>query len=110
VLPEVRVFPYATEKEFKEAFLALKLPKERGSAAAKNLSPEVLRQIFNNAPVTSAGNYRQTLQQQQYDRDRRMGVAPNPQSNNPLLNPFSWLKLIQQVKDGEFKKKEGEDY
>lgn len=110
ILPEVRVFPYATEKEFKEAFLALKLPKERGSSAANNLSPEVLKRIFSNAPVTSAGNYRQTLQQQQNSYDRRMGVAPNPQSNNPLLNPFSWLKLIQQVKDGEFKKQEGVDY
>ncbi|QIL77007.1 carboxypeptidase-like regulatory domain-containing protein [Hymenobacter sp. HDW8] len=110
VLPEVRVFPYATEKEFKEAFLALKLPKERGSSAARNLSPDVLRQIFNNAPVTSAGNYRQTLQQQQQGYDRRMGMGQTPQTNNPLLNPFSWLKLIQQVKDGEFKKKEGVDY
>lgn len=110
VLPEVRVFPYATEKEFKEAFLALKLPKERGSSAANNLSADVLRRIFINAPVTSAGNYRQTLQQQQNSYDRRMGTAPSPQANNPLLNPFSWLKLIQQVKDGEFKKKEGVDY
>jgi hypothetical protein len=110
VLPEVRVFPYATEKEFKEAFLALRLPKERGNSAANNLSADVLKQIFINAPVTSAGNYRQTLQQQQNNYDRRMGVAPNPQSNNPLLNPFSWLQLIKQVKDGEFKKKEGVDY
>jgi hypothetical protein len=39
-----------------------------------------------------------------------MGIAPNPQSNNPLLNPFSWLQLIKQVKNGEFKKKEGIDY
>mgnify|MGYP002780536275 CR=1 FL=1 len=110
VLPEIRIFPYATEKEFKQAFLALKLPKERGSAAADNLNEQVMRRIFNNAPVTSMGNYRQTLQNQQLDQQRRMGVAPNPYTNNPLLNPFSWLQLIKQVKNGEFKKKEGEDY
>lgn len=110
VLPEVRVFPYATEKAFKEAFLALRLPKERGSSAAENLNQDILRRIFNNAPVTSMGNYRQTMQMQQLDQQRRMGMGPSLQSNNPLLNPFSWLQLIKQVKDGEFKKKEGEDY
>jgi hypothetical protein len=39
-----------------------------------------------------------------------MGTAPNPQSNNPLLNPFSWLQLIKQVKNGDLKKKAGDDY
>ncbi|RYU80723.1 carboxypeptidase-like regulatory domain-containing protein [Hymenobacter persicinus] len=110
VLPEVRIFPYATEKAFKEAFLALRLPTERGSAAAENLSASVMRRMFNNLPVTSMGNYRQTMQNQQYDQSRRMGTAPTPQTNNPLLNPFSWLQLINQVKSGEFKKKEGVDY
>ncbi|WP_245318806.1 carboxypeptidase-like regulatory domain-containing protein [Hymenobacter elongatus] len=110
VLPEVRIFPYATEKEFKRAFLALKLPKERGSNMADNLNEQVLRRIFNNAPVTSMGNYRQTMQNQQYDQARRMGTAPNPYTNNPLLNPFSWLQLINQIKQGELKKKEGVDY
>ncbi|MDF7809824.1 carboxypeptidase-like regulatory domain-containing protein [Hymenobacter sp. YC55] len=110
VLPEVRIFPYTTEKAFKEAFLALKLPKERGTSAAENLNEDILRRIFNNAPVTSMGNYRQTMQMQQLEQQRRMGLGPSLQSNNPLLNPFSWLQLIKQVKDGEFKKKEGEDY
>lgn len=110
VLPEVRIFPYATEKQFKEAFLALKLPTERGSAAAENLNEQVMRRMFNNLPVTSMGNYRQTMQNQQYDHSRRMGTAPSPYTSNPLLNPFSWLQLINQVKNGEFKKKEGVDY
>jgi hypothetical protein len=110
VLPEVRVFPYATEKEFKKAFLALRLPNERGSAAADNLNEDLMRKIFNSQPMGPTANYRQSMSQQQLDLDRRMGVAPNPQSNNPLLNPFSWLKLVKQVKDGEFKKREGVDY
>ena len=110
VLPEVRVFPYATEKEFKKAFLALRLPNERGSAAADNLNEDLMRKIFNSQPMGPTANYRQSMSQQQLDLDRRMGVAPNLQSNNPLLNPFSWLKLVKQVKDGEFKKREGVDY
>ncbi|MBC8082724.1 MAG: carboxypeptidase-like regulatory domain-containing protein, partial [Hymenobacter sp.] len=93
VLPEVRIFPYATEKAFKEAFLALRLPTERGSSTADNLNKDILRRIFNNAPVTSMGNYRQTMQLQQLEQQRRMGMGPSLQSNNPLLNPFSWLQL-----------------
>jgi hypothetical protein len=110
VLPEVRIFPYATEKDFKRAFLALKMPSEQGTAAAQNLNEDLMRKIFNSQPMGATANYRQTMSQQQYNLDRRMGIAPNPQSNNPLLNPFSWLQLVKQVKDGEFKKKEGVDY
>ncbi|WP_254245249.1 carboxypeptidase-like regulatory domain-containing protein [Hymenobacter sp. BRD67] len=110
VLPEVRIFPYATEQAFKRAFLALRMPTEKGSAAADNLNEELMRKIFNSQPMGATANYRQTMSQQQYNYDRRMGTAPNPHSNNPLLNPFSWLQLVKQVKDGEFKKKEGTDY
>ena len=110
VLPEVRVFPYATERDFKRAFLALNLPVERGSAAATNLNADLMRRIFNTQPIGAVANYRQTMQQQQFEYDRRMGLGPSLQANNPLLNPFSWLQLIQQVKKGEFKKKAGTDY
>ena len=109
ILPEVRIFPYATEKEFKQAFLALRLPKQRGSRAAENLSPEIMERIFNNAPVTSMGNYRQTMQLQQNDYNRRMGTAPSQYTSNPLLNPFSWLQLINQIKNGDFKKQDNSD-
>jgi len=110
LLPEVRVFPYTTEREFKKAFLALNLPTERGSRAAENLNEQTMRRIFNAQPMSATANFRQAMQTQSYDYDRKMGMAPNQYSNNPLLNPFSWLQLIQQVKKGEFKKKEGDDY
>jgi len=110
VLPEVRVFPYTTERDFKKAFLALRLPTERGSSAANNLNEQLMRRIFNAQPMSATANFRQSMQTQQLDQDRRNGIAPNQYSNNPLLNPFSWLQLIQQVKKGEFKKKEGDDY
>ena len=110
MLSEVRVFPYATERDFKKAFLALRLPTERGSAAADNLNEQLMRRIFNTQPMGAVANFRQTMQQQQYNYDARQGMAPNQYSNNPLLNPFSWLQLIQQVKKGEFKKKDRDDY
>ena len=106
ILPEVRVFPYTTERDFKKAFLALRLPTERGSAAADNLNAELMNRIFRTQPMGAVANFRQTMQTQAYDQDRRNGIAPNQYSNNPLLNPFSWLQLIQQVKKGDFKKKD----
>ena len=110
VLPEVRVFPYTTERDFKKAFLALRLPTERGSAAADNLNQELMNKIFRTQPMGAVANFRQTMSNQQFDYDRKMGMAPNQYSNNPLLNPFSWLQLTQQVKKGEFKKKANDDY
>jgi hypothetical protein len=110
MLGEVRVFPYTTERDFKKAFLALRLPTERGTAAADNLNEQLMRRIFNTQPMGPTANFRQTMQQQQANYDRRMGMGPSPYSNNPLLNPFSWLQLIQQVKKGEFKKKNDDDY
>lgn len=110
ILPEVRIFPYATERAFKEAFLAMKTPSENDRSAAEKLNEQTMRRMFNTLPVTSMGNYRQTMQAQQQDQQRRMGFGPTPATNNPLLNPFSWLQLIKQVKSGEFKKKEGVDY
>ena len=109
VLPEVRVFPYTTERDFKKAFLALRLPTERGSAAADNLNEELMNRIFRTQPMGATANFRQAMNNQRYDYDRKMGMAPNQYSNNPLLNPFSWLQLIQQVKKGEFKKKASND-
>jgi len=109
LLPEVRVFPYTTERDFKKAFLALRLPTERGSAAADNLNAELMNRIFRTQPMGAVANFRQTMNLQAYDQDRRNGIAPNQYSNNPLLNPFSWLQLIQQVKKGEFKKKNYSD-
>jgi hypothetical protein len=109
LLPEVRVFPYTTERDFKKAFLALRLPTERGSAAADNLNAELMNRIFRTQPMGAVANFRQTMNLQAYDQDRRNGIAPNQYSNNPLLNPFSWLQLVQQVKKGEFKKKNYND-
>ena len=109
MLGEVRVFPYTTERDFKKAFLALRLPTERGSAAADNLNEQLMRRIFNTQPMGAVANFRQTMNNQQYNQDVRMGMGPSVYANNPLLNPFSWLKLVQQVKKGEFKKKDSYD-
>ncbi|OGX89524.1 carboxypeptidase-like regulatory domain-containing protein [Hymenobacter coccineus] len=110
VLPEVRVFPYATEREFKAAFLAMAIPSESRTPGADALNEQTMRRIFNTLPMSSTAAYRQTMGLQQQNYQARMGLGQSLQANNPLTNPFSWLKFVQQVKSGEFKKKEGVDY
>jgi len=105
VLPEVRVFPYPTERDFKQAFMKMKTPGRDLTGPERSLSPEVVAAIFNNTPMTSTQTFRNTMDMQQLDRDRRNGIAPNPRTNNPLLNPFAWMKFIESIKNGDLKNK-----
>lgn len=105
VLPEVRIFPYPTEKDFKQAFLKLRLPERNLTGPERSLNEKILAAMFAETPIGVSANFRNSMDMQQLERDRRNGVAPNPRTNNPLLNPFAWMKFIEQIKSGELKKK-----
>ncbi|RZK89194.1 MAG: hypothetical protein EOO98_11005 [Pedobacter sp.] len=95
-LQTVRVNPWATVEEFNKDFLSLKVADDDMAIAKKNLS----RQSINGMKLTlprdageiSNSNYR-------YNFDRMMNV--NMRQTNPLLNPFNWGKLMQQIFDGD---------
>lgn len=95
-LQTVRVNPWATVEEFNKDFLALKVADDDMAIAKKNLS----RQSINGMKLTlprDAGeiansNYR-------YNFDRMMNV--NMRQTNPLLNPFAWGKLMQEIFNGD---------
>lgn len=105
VLPEVRIFPYPTEKDFKQAFLKLKLPERNLTGPERSLNEKILAAMFAETPMGVSSNFRNSMDMQQLERDRRNGLAPNPRTNNPLLNPFAWMKFIEQIKSGDLKKK-----
>jgi hypothetical protein len=105
VLPEVRIFPYPTEKDFKQAFLKLKLPERNLTGPERSLNEKILAAMFAETPMGVSSNFRNSMDMQQLERDRRNGLAPNPRTNNPLLNPFAWGKFIEQIKNGDLKKK-----
>lgn len=107
LLPEVRVFPYPTEELFKKAFLALRVPDEQKSAAEKNLNEQLMARIFDNTSIGLSANFRQTMDMQQMYLNKQ--TMPNQYNNNPLLNPFAWGKLIQQIKNGDLKRKYKDD-
>lgn len=95
-LKTVRVNPWATVEEFNKDFLALKVADDDMAIAKRNLS----RQSINGMKLTlprdggeiANSNYR-------YNFDRMMNV--NMRQTNPLLNPFAWGKLMQEIFNGD---------
>ena len=97
VLPEVRIFPYSTEELFKRAFLSLKLPDEDQKAVAKNLNEAIIARMVNDAPLSPNGNFRNQMNLQQQQEQRRYLY--------PTIPITAWYELIQAIKRGDFKKK-----
>lgn len=105
LLQEVKVYPYRTEEEFKQAFLDMQLPDQRDrEALAKNLDPNELKRMIATMGMSSAGNYRYFLGQQLNTQANR-NFAPTI----PFLNPFAWANFIRSVKNGDLKKKDWQD-
>jgi hypothetical protein len=100
-LPTVRVFPWATTEEFTREFLAMKLADDDMAIAKKNLSRESINGMIVSLPrdgqEIASQNYR-------YNFDRM--VNKNMVQTNPLLNPFAWGKLMQQIFDGDKRRNE----
>ncbi|WP_443945190.1 hypothetical protein ACJVDH_20075 [Pedobacter sp. AW1-32] len=95
-LPTVKVFPWATTEEFTRAFLTMKIADDDMAIAKKNLSRAALNGMVQTLPrdagEISSQNYR-------YNFDRM--VNKNMVQTIPLLNPFAWGKLMQQIFDGD---------
>lgn len=96
-LAEIKVIPWATERDFKEAVMALKLPDEGRSAASRNLDPERLQELFTVIPMDGNANSKVFNQHQQIQQQNRYLL--------PTISPFAVLKLIDMLRNGEFKKK-----
>lgn len=100
-LPEVEVYPYPTREMFKEAILALELPrKDEYENMRRNLNEETLAKMFQAMPMDGSMNHRWFLDQQQQQQNYKY-MPPT----NPLLNPFAWAEFIKAIKRGDFKSK-----
>ncbi|MCJ0741537.1 carboxypeptidase-like regulatory domain-containing protein [Pedobacter montanisoli] len=95
-LQTVRVYPWATTEEFTRDFLSLKIADDDMAIAKKNLSKQsingMLLTLPRDAQEISNSNYR-------YNFDRM--VNANMRQTNPLLNPFAWGKLMQEIFKGD---------
>jgi len=95
-LPAVRIYPWATVEEFTKDFLALKVADDDVEIARKNLSGSSVNSMIRNLPrdggEISSSNYRSD-----FDRELNKNLG----TTNPLLNPFAWGKLMQQIFNGD---------
>jgi hypothetical protein len=98
LLKEVKVYPFSTEEEFKEALVKMELPDARERAMLeKNYSREKVAEMVAMRGMSADMNYRYAMSQQLQQLQNRGQVTLNP-----LLNPFSWGNFIKSVKSGAF--------
>jgi hypothetical protein len=106
--------PWKTEEEFKQAFLSLKLEDTPADNAKKNLDQQKLMELYETLARDGREQQIYTLQaiassyyyaggQKNYVM---MGGTPVPTS---LLNPFAWVKFVDALKKGKFKKEEAKE-
>lgn len=101
LLPIVEIFPYHSEKEFKEAFLALNLPDEQQRQYMQaNIDPMLLAKMQRNTNNTANQNYRGMAYNQVY-RDQMRYAVPSM----AFLNPFAWAEVVRSIRRGDLKKK-----
>ncbi|WP_158796377.1 hypothetical protein [Pedobacter sp. L105] len=95
-LPAVRIYPWATVEEFTKDFLALKIADDDMEIARKNLSGGSVNSLMRSLPrdggEISSSNFRM-------DQERELNK--NLGTTNPLLNPFAWGALMQQIFNGD---------
>ena len=105
-LETVNVYPWPTPEQFKEAFLALKIPDDDLEIARKNLNPELLAEKAKAMPMNGSLNFKWQNQQ----RANQLYYAGQLRTNNlsNLLNPFAWAQFIEAWKRGDFKRKDND--
>ena len=99
-LAEVRVYPWKTYAEFKEAFLALDLPDDDEQRAYHNIAL-IKTQIKMNryGPTASPTVAFREVMKQQYNQLYTAGQSPY----YTIFDPLRWAKFFEAVKKGDFK-------
>ncbi len=97
-LPGVRVYPWASTDEFKKEFMTLKFADDDLEIAKKNVSRESLSAMLASLPRDGAEMQGYNFQN---NHNRLVNRNINQRLANPLLNPFAWGALIQQIMQGD---------
>jgi len=100
----VKIYPWKSYDEFKEAFVNLKLPNDDMERARRNIA--LLRtQIIMDHDPDARENFSHVMEQQ-YRQTFTQGQNPSYQ----LFNPFAWAKFFEALKRGDFKSKKNKSY
>lgn len=98
-LPAVTPFPWASYEDYVSEFMAMQNGIDPVANARRNLSPAAMSALAQLVP-------RSAEEIQSLNAKQRHGVMSNKninqRFNNPLLNPFAWAELINQIKRGDY--------
>lgn len=97
-LPLVRVFPWASMDEFNKEFMTMKFADDDLQIAKKNVRRNELLAIAKTLPRD--GKEIQSLNFQN-NHVELTNKNMNQRMANPLLNPFAWGTLMQQILQGD---------
>lgn len=99
-LAEVRIYPWKTYQEFKEAFLALDLPDDDEQRAYHNIAliKTQIKMNRNGVSNTPTMAFREVMKQQ-YNQLYTAGQSPY----YTIFDPLRWAKFFEAVKSGDFK-------
>lgn len=95
-LPAVKVYPWATIEDFTKDFMALKIADDDTEIARKNLSRHSISGMIQYLP-RDAGEISST----NFRLDQERALNRNMVPTTPLLNPFAWGKLMEQIFSGD---------
>ncbi len=97
-LAEVRIYPWKTYHEFKEAFLALELPDDDQKRAYHNIALIKTQIRVNDFGASPNINFREVMKQQ-YNQLYTAGQYPY----YTIFDPMRWAKFFESLKRGDFK-------
>ncbi len=100
MLAETIIYAWPSREQFKQAFLALKVPSDDYDIAMKNLALEDLKIMIRAYKMDGSMNYKNYIEQQ----TNKLYYAGQLPPNN-LLNPIAWAQFIKAWQNGDFKKK-----
>lgn len=102
-LAEVRIYPWKTYQEFKEAFLALELPDDDEQRAYHNIAliKTQIKMNRDGARPSPSIAFREVMRQE-YNQLYTAGQTPY----YTIFDPMRWAKFFQSLKRGDFKEEE----
>ena len=94
-----RPLPWASIEEFNREFLSFNVGNDAVISAKRNLTPQALAALSRILPRSAEEIQAYNSLQRHINLSNK---AINQNFNNPLLNPFAWGELINQIKRGDF--------
>ncbi len=104
-LKETVIYPWPTYEQFKRAFVEMEIPEDDYDRAMRNLALSEMKNQWKVFPMDGSMNYKNWMDRKIYDLSYAGQYKPSLTSNinNPLLDPFAWIRFFKAWKEGKLK-------